>query len=140
MPGPRPPFSNPPIEPQNFQPSVFVISAISLGVNTTVTTSVNNNYVVGQQVRLLIPDKYGSRELNEQTGIVLSIPAPNQVILDINSNGASSFIASPTFLPFQTKTLPQIAAIGDVNSGIISSTGRSIPTTNIPGSFINISP
>jgi hypothetical protein len=27
-----------------------------------------------------------------------------------------------------------------VNTGLISSTGRSLPTTTIPGSFVNISP
>ncbi len=138
--GPIPPYSNPPIEPQFFKPSQFVITNIGLGPTTLITTSINNNYVIGQQVRLLIPEKYGSIGLNEQTGIVISIPAPNQVTLNINSNGIDPFISSPTFLPFQSKTLPQIVAIGDINSGIISSTGRTISTTNIPGSFINISP
>jgi hypothetical protein len=137
---PVPPYSNPPIEPQNFQPSQFVITAISFGVNTTVTTSVNHNYVVGQLTRLLIPSKYGSQILNEQIGYVISIPAANQVVLTINSTNSDPFISSPTFLPFQSKTLPQIVAVGDINSGIISSTGRILPTTNIPGSFINISP
>ncbi len=138
--GPIPPYSNPPIEPQFFQPGVFIITAISLGQTTTVTTSVNHNYVLGQEVRLLLPSKYGASGLNEQTGLVISIPAANQVTLNINSSGIDPFIASPTFLPFQSKTPPQITAIGDVNSGIISSTGRTIPTTNIPGAFINISP
>jgi len=71
---PIPPYSNPPIEPQNFKPSLFYITAISLGQITTVTTSVNNNYVVNQEVRLLIPNGYGSRGLNEQIGLVISIP------------------------------------------------------------------
>lgn len=138
--GPVPPYSNPPIEPQFFQPSRFVISAISLGSTTIITTAVNQNYVIAQLVRLLIPSKYGCRGLNEQTGYVISIPAPNQVELDINSNGIDPFISSPTFLPFQSQTPPQIVAVGDNNSGIISSTGRVTPTNNIPGSFINISP
>lgn len=137
--GPIPPYSNPPIEPEFFQPSQFVISAITMGVITTVTTSVNHNYVIGQLVRLLIPSKYGSRGLNEQLGLVISIPAPNQVVLNINSLGIDPFIASPTFLPFQSKTLPQIVAVGDNNSGIISTNGRVLSSTNIPGSFINIS-
>ena len=135
-PGPTPPFNNPPINPQYYQPSAFVISAISLGATTTVTTTVNNNYVIGQLCRLLIPDQYGSRDLNEVEGIVINIPAANQVTLNIYSVGVNPFIANPSYGP----TKPQILAIGDYNSGIISSTGRVIPTTSIPGSFINISP
>jgi hypothetical protein len=135
-PGPIAPYNNPPINPQYFQPSVFIISAISLGSLTTVTTTVNNNYVVGQLCRLLIPDQYGSRGLNEAEGIVINIPAPNQVTLNIYSVGVNPFIANPSYGP----TKPQILAIGDYNSGIISATGPSIPSTTIPGAFINISP
>lgn len=135
FPGPVPPYTNVPINPQYFQPSRFVISAITLGLETTVTTSVNHNYVIGQQCRLIIPITYGSRQLNEESGFVVAIPAQNQVVLNINSTNSNPFIASPTF----GTTKAQILAIGDINSGIISSTGRSLPTTTIPGTFENIS-
>ncbi len=136
FPGPTPDYNNPPINPQYFQPSRFVISALTLGATTTVTTSVNHNYVIGQLVRLLIQPTYGAYPLNEQVGYVIQIPASNQVVITLNSVGANQFISSPTYGP----TEPQIVAIGDVNTGIISSTGRSVPTTTIPGSFENISP
>jgi hypothetical protein len=140
FPGPIAPENNPPINPQYFQPSDFKISAISLGTTTTVTTSVNHNYVVGQNIRLLIPSTYGSRGLNERQGLVISIPAANQVIVNIDSSGITPFIASPSYGP----TPPQIIAIGDQNSGEISSSGRttdsSITGPTIPGTFINISP
>lgn len=137
---PTPLYSNPPIAPQNYKPNVFTIQAIALGETTIVTTSVNNNYVIGQQIRLLIPSMYGSRGLNELTGFVISIPSSNQVEININSNNIDQFISSPTFLPFQSKTLPQIVAIGDINTGSINTTGRSNTSTMIPGSFIDISP
>ena len=132
--GPVPPWNNPIPTPQNFQPSRFVISNITLGITTIVTTSVNNNYVVGQEVRLLIPASFGCRQLNGQSGFVISLPAPNQVEISIDSyQNVDQFISSSAL------TKPQIVAIGDVNTGIISSTGPRIPSTNIPGSFINIS-
>jgi hypothetical protein len=56
------------------------------------------------------------------------------VTLNINSQNINPFVTSTS--PNQ----PQIVPVGDVNNGIISATGRNIPTTNIPGSFINISP
>lgn len=137
---PIPPYSNVPIEPQFYQPSRFVISAITLGATTTVTATTNMNYVVGQLVRLLIPPTFGTRQLNEQEGYVIAIPASNQVTLNINSTGYDPFVSS------LATTKAQILAVGDVNSGYSSTTGRSIPTVNgntqieIPGSFINISP
>lgn len=134
--GPQAPERNPPINPQFYQPSIFNISALALGVNTLVTTSVNHNYVLGQNVRLLIPNTYGSFQLSEQQGLVISIPAPNQVLVNINSVGADTFIPSPAYGP----TKPQIVAIGDVNSGPINASGRQNTGTFIQGSFINISP
>lgn len=138
---PIPAYANVPIEAQFYQPSRFVISGVTLGQTTTVTTTANMNYVIGQQARLIIPPSFGCIQLNESQGYVLSIPAPNQVVLSIDSSkNVDPYIASTA------TTVAQILAIGDINSGVISSTGRSIPTvagntgTQVPGSFINISP
>lgn len=133
LPGPTPPFNNPPIEPQFYKPSQFFISSITLGLTTLVTTTANNNYVIGQQVRLLIPPTFGCRQLNEMTGLVIAIPNPNQVTLNIISTGGDLFKTSTA------TTKPQIIAIGDVNSGQINANGVN-SILNIPGSFINISP
>jgi hypothetical protein len=135
FPGPTPPYNNPPIEPQYFKPSQFFISAITLGVLTTITTTVPMNYVIGQQVRLLIPNGFGSRQLNEQTGFVLSIPGPTQIVIDLNSQNSDPFINNATLT-----TKAQILAIGDENSGSISHHGRINYFTTIPGAFRNISP
>lgn len=131
---PIPAYQNLPINAQFYKPSRFVISAISLGIATTITTTENMNYVIGQEVRLIIPPTFGSRGLNEKTGNVISIPMPNQVILDIFSIGIDPFIAS------SAPTQAQILAIGDINSGGVNSHGRVHQYTHIPGSFINISP
>jgi len=133
---PTPAYNNPPIEPQYFQPSKFEIAAITLGPTTTVTTSSAHNYVPGQLVRLLIQPEYGSFQLNEQLGYVIAVPTTTEVTLDIFSKGVNPFIPSPIYGP----TPPQVVAVGDKNSGVISTTGRSVPTTTIPGSFQNISP
>lgn len=135
MSGPISPESNPPIEPQYFKPSVFTVSAIALGETTLVTTSVNHNYVTGQLTRLLIPQVNGSRQLNEMTSYVSSIPAPNQMILHLNSVGADTFIPSDPTVQCQ----PQIVPVGDVNTGHINY-GRCHNKPFIPGSFRNISP
>jgi hypothetical protein len=133
--GPVPPYSNPPIEPQFYQPRMYFISDISLGQTTTVTTSVDHDYVVNQEVRLIIPPSFGCRQLNQQTGFVISIPASDQVVLTMDSSrNVDPYIAS------SATTQAQIIAIGDVANGVINSTGRVLNGTYIPGSFINISP
>ncbi len=132
---PIPAFSNPPIQPQFYQPKVFVISNVVLGRTTTVTTTLDMDYVIGQLVRLIIPPTFGCRQLDEVEGYVIYIPSSNQVEVDIDSSrDVDPYTSSSSLTP------AQILAIGDINTGIISSTGRIIPTTNIPGSFINISP
>ncbi len=131
---PIPAYQNVPIEPEFYQPSRFFISNITLGQTTIVTTSVDNNYVIGQQVRLIIPNLFGTRGLNEKTGFVISIISPNQVELDIYSQGMDQFINS------SATTKPQILAIGDINTGLINSLVTTRSSPYIPGSFINISP
>jgi hypothetical protein len=130
---PIPAYQNLPIESQFYQPSQFVISGITLGVQTTVTTSVAHNFVVGNQIRLLIPVGYGSTQLNESFGYVLSVPTTTSVLTSINSVNSDAFISA------SLAQSPQIMAIGDVNTGQINSNGVN-SNLNIPGSFINISP
>lgn len=130
---PIPPYQNVPIHSEYYQPSQFVISNITLGVQTIVQTVVNTNYVVGQEIRLIIPPTFGCRKLNNQTGYVTNVNA-NRVTVSINSSvNVDAYIASSATTP------AQILAIGDINSGQISTNGRHLPTF-IPGSFINISP
>lgn len=130
---PIPAYANVPIEAQFYKPSQFFISTIILGITTLVTTTVNNDYVIGQQVRLLIPPSFGCYQLNNTFGYVISILSSTQVEVSINSYGGT---------PFQTSTAttqPQILAIGDINSGQTNSNVVN-SNLNIPGSFQNISP
>jgi|SRR5690606_9280299 len=133
--GPVAPFSNVPIRADYYQPRFFEISAITLGQTTTVTTSTDHDYVVGQQVRLIIPPGYGCRQLNEASAYVIEIPADDQVVLDLDSSqNVDAFIAAGL------DNTAKILAIGNINSGVTNSNGRTGNGTYIPGSFINISP
>lgn len=139
--GPVPAYTNVPIHSDYYEPQKFFIQTITLGVTTTVTTTVAHDYVVGQQVRLLIPQRNGCFQLNNLTGYVISLPSSTQVEIDLNSALNVNAFASAS-----GGTQPQIVAIGDINSGYINSSGRIRSTTdgntniNIAGSFINISP
>lgn len=133
---PIPLYQNLPIHAEYYEPSRFVISGVTLGKTTIITTSVVHNYVIGQQIRLLIPAKFGCYQLNESIGYVLSIPSTTQVEVSIDSNrNVDAFISATA-----TTSSPQILAIGDLNFGSINTQGRVNNITHIPGSFINISP
>lgn len=125
--------NNYPIHTEYYQPKFFFISSISLGRTTTVVTTTNQDYVIGQECRLIIPPTNGCRQLNEKTGLVIAIQSPTQVVLDIDSSqNVDAFQSS------SATTQPQILAIGDINTGAINK-GRTNNITYIPGSFINIS-
>lgn len=135
MRGPIAPENNPPINPQFFQPSLFDIAAITNAPNALVTTTVNHNYVVGQTVRFIVSQIYGMFQINEQQADVVSIPASNQFVVDLNTLKYNAFVPNTN----SGFTQPQVAAIGDLNSGP-TNTGRSVNQTFVQGSFINISP
>jgi len=132
---PIPPYQNVDIEPQFYQPRRFVISGITLGVTTLVTTSVDHDYVIGQQVRLIIPSVFGCYQLNESFGYVLSVPTTSSVEVSIDSSKNVDAYISAT-----SNQEPAILAIGDVNTGAINTQGRINQQTFINGSFIDISP
>lgn len=134
---PIPAYQNTVPEPEFYIPSRFEIEDVTLGLTTIVTTTLDHNYVIGQECRLLIPSYFGSFQLNEVKGNVISIPADDQVELTIDSSiNVDPFIASSQTYP----AVAQIVAIGDFNSGAINNSGRIQNITYTPGSFRNISP
>lgn len=132
--GPVAPYNNLPINSQYFQPSNFTISGVTRGEETTVTTSVAHNFVIGQLVRMTIPPTFGIRQLNGQQAYVLSIPSTTQVLLNISSAQADAYVAS------SATTKAQIKAIGNDNYGAINASGPSAVAISPPGAFLNISP
>src|SRR4029077_10648899 len=135
FPGPTPAYTNPAIQPQFYAPNFFIIENVTLGQTTLINTTEDMNYVIGQLVRLLIPFGFGCTELNEKLGYVISIPNTDEVVLNIDSSqNVSAFVAG------SGTTLPQIVAVGDINSGQTNTNGINSNLTFIPGSFKNISP
>jgi len=138
---PIPPYQNVSIEDQFYQPSRFDISSMTLGQTTEVTTTTDLNYVVGQEIRLIIPPPFGAYQLNGKTGIVLEVSSSDTVILNIDSSqNVDAFVAATIVSPVFGYSIAQIVAIGDVNTGNIGANGRTNVPTNVPGAFINISP
>ena len=133
---PIPLYQNVEIHEEFYKPRRFVIEDIDLGQTTLVTTTTDHDYVIGQEIRLIIPAQFGCFQLNEVTGFVISIPATDQVEVNINSSVNVDLFISATV----TTASPQILAIGDINNGRVNHHGPYRTRPSIPGAFKNISP
>lgn len=135
--GPQSGERNPPITADYYSPQLAVISSISSisQFATQVVTTEENEFVVGQIVRFIIPARDGMVQLNERQAIVTSITNSTTFIVDIDTTKMGTFNASTN--TFQD---PFVVPVGDINSGAINSSGRINNLLYISGSFKNIGP
>jgi hypothetical protein len=113
--------------PNLYFPGDTVISAITTGATTTVKTAGAHQLQVGQEVALRIPSAWGTTQLNSLPntvipgspiyGYVISVTDFQTVVLNINSTGYTAFNSNQTFASFPGLKMPQIVAVGDVNTG-----------------------
>lgn len=132
--GPIAPYSNVPIQEQFYEPRRYQIEDITRGATTTVTTTADHDFVVGNQARINLPPEFGMYQINGKQALVISIPASDQIELQLDSQQYDAYVSATS------TQVPQIIPIGEFNSGYISTTGRVVSDINIPGAFINISP
>lgn len=152
------------LNPYLYAPGVSIISSITTGTTTTITTTEAHNMVVGQEVALRIPTAWGTTQLNSlpntivpgspMYGYVIAVTNYNTVVVNINSTGFTAFNSNQP-VPASNLNYAQIVAVGDVNTGGVQISAGSplypspytvpigttqIPTINGPailGSFIN---
>lgn len=132
--------------PDLYVPQGVSITAIATGASTTITCAQDHNFKVGQEVYFVIPSAFGMVQLDTlvyntanvvpQQAYVVSIPASNEIEVNINSAGYTAF-AYPTSAVFAAGvSLPQVLAIGDQNTGYIAINGNQPPSPiTIPGAF-----
>lgn len=120
--------------PDLYLPGNRYITAISSsGVNTVVTTSVNNQFAIGQEVQFNIPPEWGMVQLNQLKGYVISVTS-NTATVNIDSSAFSAFAYPTSAVASRGLTFPQITPIGDQNSGG-SAPGGVLTSLTIPGAF-----
>jgi hypothetical protein len=129
--------------PNLYLPGNRYITAItSSGVNTVVTTAVNHNMVVGQEVAFTIPPQWGMTQLdqaaiaaaNPQTKIYVTAVTANTVTCNIDSSAFTAFAYPTSAVAALGMTFPQITPIGDQNSGGLAP-GGVLTSLTIPGAF-----
>jgi hypothetical protein len=129
--------------PWLYLPGVNFVSAITTGTTTTVTTTSNHNFVVGQEIAFRIPSGYGTTQLNSLPnvlipgqpiyGYVTSITSNTVFVCNINSTGFTAFNSNQTVASVPGLNLPQVLAVGDVNSGGAAYAGGALyPSPSFP--------
>jgi len=127
--------------PYLFAPGVAVISGITNGATTTISTTTAHNFFVGQEVAIRIPrvagfpTAWGPVELNSLPnnvipgspiyGYVIAITDYNTVVVNINSVGFSAFNNDIPMTNVSGMSFPQIVAVGDVNTGGVQISANS---------------
>lgn len=110
----------------DYLPLNVVISNVSKGSTTSVTTSSAHYFVVGQLVRFHIPTVYGMTQLTDQEAYIISVPSTTSFVVDVNSMNYTAYVSSPTYPGF---TSPQVSPVGDRNN--------TSSNLTISGAFIN---
>ena len=151
------------LNPFLYLPGDNFITAISTGTTTTITTTNNHNFVVGQEIGFRVPTAYGTTQLNELPNntipgspvyyYVTAVNSNTQFVCNANSTGFTAFNTNQTVAQMVGQSLPQVVAVGDVNSGGAAFSGGAlypspsfptftggVPTINGPainGAFVN---
>lgn len=113
--------------PNLYFPGETVISAITTGATTTISTAGAHQFQVGQEIAIRIPSVWGTTQLNSLPnavipgspiyGYVVSVTDFQNVLVNINSTGFTAFNSNQPFANYPGEKFPIIVAVGDVNSG-----------------------
>ena len=122
-----------------YTPQICDITAITQAASALVTTSIDHTFVVGQEVQFFIPSYWGMIQMNNQKGIVTSIPDADQFVVSINTSTFDAFV-TPSPGQYVVIDPAQVAGIGDINTGTLSPGGVVANPNTIPGAFQNQPP
>jgi hypothetical protein len=107
-----------------FQPAMRIISSITNGFPTVVTTTFNHQYQSGIIVRLVIPDGFGMPEANGLQGSII-ITGDTTFEVAIDSREFSSF-SYPSSFP-ANRQYAQVVPFATLNSEWKLATKNALP-------------
>lgn len=127
-----------------YAPGQSWIAAITTGSTTTITTSCAHNFVVGQEIGFLIPNAYGTTQLNTLPNLIIpgnpiyyivtSVTSSTQFVCNANTTGATAFNSNQTIASVPTSQPAQVFAIGTYNTGSLQySGGKLYPSPIVNG-------
>jgi len=114
-----------------FYPRRRYITAITLGVVTTIQMSVTTDFVVGEKVYFVLPTAFGTNQLNGLTATVLTVvPATNSITVDINSTAFTAFAFPTSAVAALGVTFPQVVPAGELGT-VLNGAVRDIGSRSI---------
>lgn len=133
--------------PDLYIPYRAAITAVTAANPGVITTAVNHNFVVGQEVYIQMPtvstSSWGMFELDTETynaanvvpqqAYVTAVTA-NTLTVNIDTSGFTAFAYPTSAQAALGMTFPAVYAIGDQNFGV-SGPGPFTPPITIPGAF-----
>lgn len=106
-----------------FYPRRRTISKITRGTTTTIYMTVTHGYKVGQVVRFHVPSAYGTIELDNLQGTILSVDTTtttgNSITVDIDSSSFTAFAFPLTAAPYTTPA--EVVPVGEDTGVALSS-------------------
>ena len=108
-----------------FQPAMRVISAITLALQPTVTTTLIHQYQPGIIVRFDIPLLFGMQQLNQRVGTILTIPTTTTFTIDTSTVGMDPFTLPVAFPPAYQDA--QVVCVGETNDSIANAFRNILP-------------
>ncbi len=109
------------LENPTYQPALRLINNITNAPNALVTTSFDHDYLPGLIVRLLVSSEFGMVQANQLVGTILSTPALDSFIIDINTSNFDVFSA-PIPEPWYVNDFPAVVPVGEINSSLNQAT------------------
>ncbi len=101
-----------------------VIAGITNAFPSTVTTTINHQYIVGTIVRLDISLTGGMRQANQKTGTILTVPTPTTFTIDIDTTKFDAFSVPSQFPPGYNDS--QVVPVGEISSILTAATVNAL--------------
>lgn len=121
-----------------FYPRTRTISKITLGSATTITMTVAHDFVVGDMVRLLVPNEFGTKQLNNMAVTITEV-STGTITVDYNSSGFTAFTWPLTGvkIPIYAQVVPMSPATQNSGEfGLILHAGTMAPA-GVDGDYIS---
>ena len=107
-----------PFDPR-FYPPTRLITSISKASSAVIVLSVTHQYVVGQQVRIIVPSAYGMTEMNNQLATITAInTTTNSITVNVDSTNFTTFAFPTSAIAATGVNFAQVVPVGEaaVNS------------------------
>lgn len=129
-------------------PELCYITAITKASSAVITTSINHNFVVGQEVGFTVPSAWGMTQIDSETYLKSSNGIPQQayvtavtantITVNVDSTGFTTFAYPTSATAGLGLTFPQVYALGDQNTGYSLNSSGQVPYLGVKNGIIGI--